>query len=164
MHPRGVAEEEIPCPRSEQGRRETAHIAVNRGQHGVFQIMPPGIQPRGIPQPSVIADENVVHTLVGEIRVSGFGQIRPRRPRRDSRRERQSFRFGAEPQNQAQSPARGGAEHADLLCGLGLEQFAVYGHGVVDCGRIGEFGSHPVIGVYDPEFAYARHQDGFLRS
>lgn len=149
VHARRIAEEEIPRPCGEQRGREAADVAVYGGEHGVFQIVLAGVQPRGIAQPAVITDQNIVHIFVGEVRIAGFAQIRPGRSRRKRRRKRQALRLGAQPQNQGHAAARGRAENPNLLRRRGLEQFPIDGHGVVDSRRIGEIGGHAIIGVDD---------------
>lgn len=81
VHARRIAEEEIPRPSGEQRGRKAADVAVYGREHGIFQVVPAGIQPRGIAQPAVITDQNIVHMFVGEVRIAGFAQIRPGSPR-----------------------------------------------------------------------------------
>ena len=122
------------------------------------------IEPGGVSQPAVVADQNIVHALIGRIGITAFAQVRPRRSGSKGRRQRQTFFPRAHSKNQRHAAPRGCAEHTYALrrrCG---QQFAIYRDGVINGRRPGEIRSHSVIRIHNFELSHPCHKNGFQRS
>src|ERR1700686_5170718 len=77
MHAYRIGQEQVTRARCENGRRETGQVAIDRRKLRILQVLAVGIELRGIPEPAVVAHEDVVHLLVCEEGVASLGHVRP---------------------------------------------------------------------------------------
>src|SRR5215469_14654241 len=68
----GIAQKEVARPRCQDRRREALKVAIDRRELWVLEIVARGIELRGIAEPAVVSNEDVLDHLVGEEGVAGL--------------------------------------------------------------------------------------------
>ena len=137
------------------------HVAVDRGDERVGQIVAVRIDHGGGVAKAVAGDENVVDHFIGVERVAGLGRIRHGCAGRNGTGHGQAFLLGAEHHLKRECTARGGPEDRDVPGVGGLEGRFVHSHGIVErAGEVG-LGRHTVVDGDDLEVTEAGHHDGF---
>jgi hypothetical protein len=112
VHANGVAQEQIAGTGGEDGRRELVHIAVDRRDERVGQIVAVRIDHGSGVAEAVAGDENVIDHLIGVERVAGLRRIGHGCAGRNGARHGQAFLLGAEHHLKRQCTARGGPDAA----------------------------------------------------
>ncbi len=157
----GVAQEQVAGAGGENGRRESVHVAVDRGDERVGQIVAVRIEYGGGVTRAIGGDENVVDHCIGVERVAGLGRIRHGCAGRNGSGHGQAFLLGAKHHLKRECTASGGPEDREVPGIGGLEGRFVHSHGIVErAGEVG-LGWHTVVDGDDLEVTEAGHDDGF---
>ena len=157
----GVAQQEIARAAGEDRRRKAFHVAINRRQQRILQVMAVGIDLGGGIAKAIGRHQHIVQHRVGHKSVADLGHIRHRRARRDRARQRQPVLLRLQHHFQRQRAARRTAEDRDVLRVGGLDRVLVNGQAIVERRREIRFRRHPIIHRDHLEMPETRHEQRF---